>query len=107
MPGGQSWSEEELHGQHRRGGLPHGGRMRGRHHRAAGLRPGRAERGQGSPGYPAREPVTSVGASFGSDGRRSDAGTVSPLLVLLLVVVVALFLFSAVALSRGGLSRSG
>jgi hypothetical protein len=51
--------------------------------------------------------VTSVGASFGSDGQRSDAGTVSPLLVLLLVVVVALFLFSAVALSRGGLSRSG
>jgi hypothetical protein len=54
--------------------------------------------------------VTSAGASFGADGahgQRRDAGTVSPLLVLLLVVVVALFLFSAVALSRGGLSASG
>jgi hypothetical protein len=54
--------------------------------------------------------VTSAVASFSANrahGQAGDAGTVSPLLVLLLVVVVALFLFSAVAVSRGGLSASG
>jgi hypothetical protein len=54
--------------------------------------------------------VTSAGAWSGAGGasaRGGDAGAVSPLLILLLVVMVALFLFSAVAVSRGGLSSTG